>query len=91
MADPVVLEGKLDLATVSALHATLGARLDDDITLDFAKVTQIGALCLQVCLAAARAARAAGKVVSVINLPDPVATQLACMGFDAERLAEGAA
>ncbi|KIN61108.1 STAS 2 domain containing protein [Sulfitobacter noctilucae] len=90
MTEPVVLEGKLDVSAVGALHAKLVELMGQEIILDFGAVSQIGALCLQSCLAAARSAKAADLPFSIINVPDAVFEQMAVMGFSPETLAEGA-
>ncbi len=89
MAEPLAPEGKLDVTAAHALHADLVARLGQDIVIDFANVTQIGALCLQACLASAREAHSANTCFDVINVSDPVLIQLSSMGFTPETLAEG--
>ncbi len=91
MTEPVILEGKLDLSAVGGLHARLLAIAGQDTTLDFGAVTQIGALCLQTCLAAARRAQAAQVTFSMVNLSDALRDQMAVMGFTPETLAEGGA
>lgn len=91
MADPVAPEGKLNLAAVSALHAQFKERSGRDVTIDLGKVTSFGALCLQVCLAAARDAKASGASFEIVNIPDNVTAQIESMGFTPETLAEGAA
>ena len=82
--------GKLDLSAVSDLHARLLNDAGKDIVLDLSDVTQIGALCMQTCVAAARHARATGATFEVCNASDDVQTQLAWMGLSPETIAEGA-
>lgn len=89
MAEPLMPEGKLDVTAVKTLHAELVSRLGQDIVIDFEKVTQIGALCAQTCLAAAREAQSAQTCFDIINVSDPVLVQLASMGFTPETLTEG--
>lgn len=89
MADTMMLEGKLDVSTVPALHAALLKRADQDVVLDLSEVTHIGALCVQTCLAAARHAQEAGTSFRLTNVPDGVLAQLSCMGFSPETLSEG--
>jgi chemotaxis protein CheX len=89
MSEPLTLTGKLDVTAAAAFHAELTARAGQDIVLDCEKVTQIGALCLQTCLAAAREARAKQTRFDIINVSDPVLVQLTSMGFTPETLAEG--
>ncbi|NNK17171.1 MAG: STAS domain-containing protein [Sulfitobacter sp.] len=89
MTDPVMPEGKLDLTAASALHDQLQSVADHDVIVNFEKVTMIGALCLQVFIAAARGAKAANRSFQIINAPDAVLAQLKSMGFTPESLAEG--
>ena len=89
MAELLAPEGKLDVTAVTALYAQLVARQGCDIVLDFESVTQIGALCMQTCLAAARSARLAQNSFEIVNVIDPVLNQLSSMGFTPETLAEG--
>ena len=89
MGEPLMPEGKLDVTAVTGFHAQLVERLGQDIVIDFEKVTQLGALCMQVCLAAAREAQAAQISFDIINVTDPVLIQLSSMGFTPETLSEG--
>lgn len=89
MSEPLQPEGKLDVTAVASFHAELNARSGQDVVLDFEKVTQFGALCLQACLAAARDAQAKQTRFEVINVTDPVLVQLTSMGFTPETLSEG--
>lgn len=89
MAEVLELSGKLDVSAAAALQADLIALEGKDAVLDFTAVTQMGALCLQICLAAARAAQAAQSSFALANVPDPVLSQLTAMGFTPETLAEG--
>ena len=90
MGDPVAPTGKLDLAAVTELHQHFNDCSGQDVVLDLGNVTAMGALCLQLCLAAARDALKAGKSFEVVNVPDVVAAQIESMGFTATSLAEGA-
>lgn len=90
MADPIAPTGKLDLTAVASFHEAMGAAAQRDVTLDLGKVTLIGALCLQSCIAAARASRAAGHDFHIVNVPDVVLGQMKLMGFSPEGIAEGA-
>jgi chemotaxis protein CheX len=87
MAETLSPEGKLDLAAVAKLHGDLMAAQGKDITLDMSGVTQIGALCLQTCIAAARAAKEAGHGFELVNVPETVADHIQIMGCDAQNLA----
>ena len=90
MAETVTPEGRLDVTAVKGFHAQMLARAQDDLTLDLGKVTQMGALCLQVCIAAARHARVENRSFRIINASDAVLGQISAMGFSPETLAEGA-
>ncbi|GAA6175419.1 STAS domain-containing protein [Sulfitobacter pacificus] len=89
MGEPLMPEGKLDVAAAVSFHSELTARIGQDVIIDCEKVTQIGALCLQTCLAAAREARRNQTRFKMINVSDPVLVQLTSMGFTPETLAEG--
>ncbi|MCX7559768.1 STAS domain-containing protein [Sulfitobacter sp. F26204] len=89
MAETFIPEGKLDTSAAVGFHAALLAHVGQDIVIDLHKVTQIGALCCQLFLAAARTARSSHAGFSVINVTDPVLVQLASMGLTPETLAEG--
>ena len=90
MTDPLKPEGKLDLTAVSDFHDQVRAIAERDVTVDLEKVTLIGALCLQVCIAAARSAKAANTKFQIINATDTVLAQMKSMGFTPESLTEAA-
>jgi chemotaxis protein CheX len=90
MSDPVVLDQKLDLPAASALLVQLQDRKDQVLTLDFAQVKHLGALCLQVLLSAARSAVDDGRSIEIINVSDRVEEQLKVMGMTPQRIAKGA-
>ncbi|MFK7835800.1 MAG: STAS domain-containing protein [Sulfitobacter sp.] len=89
MTEPLTPEGKLDLSAIPALHQALLSQLGQDIVLDLGHVTQMGALCLQTCLAAAKDTRAAGQSFEIVNVPEVVEAQICSMGLTIEKLAEG--
>ena len=89
MTEPLVLQQKLDLPAAAPLAEELKSRLGGDVVLDASEVTQIGALCLQVMLAAATSLKGAGHSLSLTNVNDRVVEQLAQMGFSPETVAEG--
>ena len=89
MVEHLAPEGKLDVTAVGAFHTELVTRAGQDIVIDFENVTQIGALCLQACLAAARATQSANSSFDIINVSDPVLSQLSSMGFTPKTIAEG--
>ncbi|WP_299671906.1 STAS domain-containing protein [uncultured Roseobacter sp.] len=89
MSEPIVLASRLDLPAASALKTQLKAQTEGDLILDLSEVKHLGALCLQVMLAAATTAVAAGRSVSVINATDRVTDQLRVMGMTPETIARG--
>ncbi len=89
MAEPLIPESRLDVTQAAGLHAALMARAGQDVTLDMAEVTQLGALCLQVLVSAARSLRAAGAALRLVNVPDKVLAQMTAMGMSPETIAEG--
>lgn len=88
MANIYRLPPKLDLAAASPLAMDLGARLDDDLVLDAADVTQIGALCAQVISSAGLSFRAAEHRLTMINATDRVIEQLGHLGLTPETVVE---
>jgi len=89
MAEPLAPKGKLDLTAASDLHAAFVAHPEGDVVLDLSAVAHMGALCLQVCVAAARTLQAQGNTLQIINTPDAVTAQMHAMGLNPETLAEG--
>jgi len=89
MADPLVLPAKLDLSEVATLHKELLSRQDQDVTLDLSGTSHLGALCLQVIIAAARQTKGAGNQFSMHSTNDQVLAQLAVMGTSPEMIMEG--
>lgn len=89
MTEPLILQPKLDLPAAAPLAEELKTRLGGSVVVDAGQVTQIGALCLQVLLAAATSLKAAGHGMSITNANDKVVEQLAQMGFSPETVAEG--
>ncbi|MFK7882312.1 STAS domain-containing protein [Roseobacter sp.] len=89
MSDPITLAPRLDLSAASALMTTLKDHKDGDLTMDLSEVSHLGALCLQVMIAAATAAVAAGRSVSVVNASDRVIDQLRVMGMTPEAISRG--
>jgi len=66
----LVLPAHLDLAAAAPLKAALLARRGGDLTLDGSSVSRLGALCLQVLLAAAATWRSDGRAFEVSS-PSP--------------------
>ncbi|MGZ2258007.1 STAS domain-containing protein [Roseobacter sp. A03A-229] len=89
MSEPIVLAPRLDLPAASALKTQLKEQSEGDLIMDLSEVKHLGALCLQVMLAAASSAVAAGRSVSVINATDRVTDQLRVMGMCPETIARG--
>jgi chemotaxis protein CheX len=89
MSDPIKLAAKLDLSAASTLAAELKQRNDDEVVLDLSDVRHLGALCLQVMLAAATTAIEEGRKLTCINASDRVLDQLRVMGVTPEMISEG--
>lgn len=89
MADALSPKGKLDLSAASDLHAAFVAHPGGDVVLDLAEVSQMGALCLQVCVSAAKTLQAQGHQLGIVNTSDTVLAQLGAMGLTPQTLAEG--
>lgn len=89
MSDPITLAPRLDLPAASALMTTLKDHKDGDLIMDLSEVSHLGSLCLQVMIAAATSAVAAGRAVSVLNASDRVIDQLRVMGMTPEAIARG--
>ena len=89
MTGIVQLEAKLDLSAASELLTTLKEQKDEEVILDFEKVTHLGALCLQVLLAAAKTFSAQGRTLKITNLSDRVSDQLRVMGMTPETVVRG--
>lgn len=86
MTDVLVLEPRLDLAAATPLMEALSARLGQNVTLDASQVTQFGALCLQVVMAAGQAFAKTGHTLSLSGASDAVVAQLAHMGVSPETI-----
>lgn len=89
MTEPIVLAPRLDLAAASALKATLSEVSAKNVEIDFSQVKILGALCLQVLLAASATFAAQGKNVKVSNLSERVAEQMRVMGVSADSITRG--
>ncbi len=88
MAHVIAPNDRLDLPAVTDLHAQFAAAGDQDIVLDLSAVTQVGALCLQVMIAAGRAARENGTSFRIENVPEQVLDHLSLMGTTPEQIME---
>ena len=89
MSDPLLADAKLDLSAASDLATNLKSRADEDLTIDLSKVKHLGALCLQVFLAAAKSANAKGHRITFVNASDRVLDQLRVMGMTPENISGG--
>ncbi len=89
MSEPIVLASRLDLPAASDLKTQFKGQTDGDLIMDLSEVKHLGALCLQVMMAAATSAVDAGRTVSVINATDRVTDQLRVMGMSPEMIARG--
>ena len=89
MSDTVTLDAKLDLSAAAQLATMLKENKSNEVVLDFEKVTHLGALCVQVFLAAAKTAAAEDRTISIVNVSDRVIDQLRVMGLTPETIARG--
>ena len=89
MSESIKLAPRLDLSAAAALKETLLEAADRRIVLDFAEVKLFGALCLQIVLAAARAAKAQGHDFVIENVPDRVSEQMRVMGVSPQVISGG--
>lgn len=89
MAEPLHLKGKLDVTAVGKVHEQFVALNGQDIQLDLSEVTLMGALCTQICIAAARQAKESDCAFEIVNTPDAVLAQINSMGLTPETIAEG--
>ncbi len=89
MSHVIAPNGRLDLSAVSGLQAQLVAGTGKDVLLDMAAVTHVGALCLQLMIAAGRAAADCGKTFRLENISDEVLDHLNLMGTKPEQIMEG--
>lgn len=89
MAEVIVPEGKLDLSAATRLHSELGALRGQDVELDLSQATSLGALCLQILIAACKTAKDGGRTFRVTATNDRIDNNLAAMGMPADKLTEG--
>jgi chemotaxis protein CheX len=85
-AQVLTFEGKLDLSTVGGLHKALLVAGDRDIIVDLARVTQLGALAMQMLIAASAALQAKGHRLRLANISDRVIAQIGAMGMTPEAI-----
>lgn len=89
MSEPIVLAPRLDLSAAQGLLTVFTQNQEDDVILDMNDVNYLGAMCLQVMISAASAARAEERGFSMINVSDRVLDQLRAMGLTPEDVAKG--
>lgn len=89
MAERIALKGKLDLTAASHVHGLIAARRGSDVEIDLGAVSQIGALCLQVLISAAKTATAHNTAFSITGCATRVRDQMAAMGVPPENLTIG--
>ncbi|QJF51181.1 STAS domain-containing protein [Roseobacter ponti] len=89
MSDPLVPDARLDLSAAAGLATALRERTEPEVIVDLSEVRHLGALCLQILIAAATAARKDGRSLSLINASDRVIDQLRVMGMTPETIAGG--
>ena len=81
MTVTLTLERKLDFRAAGPLALALRGATGLPMVLDAGQTVQIGAQSLQVILAAAKSAIRKGHSLTLLNVADPVAGQMALMGF----------
>ena len=89
-APSVLLAPKLDQKAAIALAEELRARRGADLCLDARDTTHVGALAVQVVLAAARTWARDGRALHLVGVSDACVDQLSLLGFTPETLVEGA-
>ena len=93
MTNVIALAPRLDTPAAEPRAASLSARTGD-VTLDAAGTTHIGALCLQVILAALAEAASRGDSLRLVNASPEIEDQLSLFGLRGDDLsadAEGGA
>jgi len=91
MSEPVVLAPKLDLAAASALLTSLRSHDAPELVIEMSQVKHLGALCLQVLLAAAKTSNSQNRTMTLTNTSDRVIDQMRLMGMTPETIARGSA
>ena len=89
MAETIVLPARLNLSSVTSLHTDLCTHSEKDVTLDLGQVTYLGALGLQVLIAAARQSKVAGTTLRLRNTSDRIIAQMRLLGACPETIMEG--
>ena len=81
MTVTLTLDRKLDFRAAGPLAQALRDATGQAVALDAGQTVQIGAQSLQVILAAAKSAIRSGHSLTLLNVADPLAGQIALMGF----------
>ncbi|WP_295314222.1 STAS domain-containing protein [Roseobacter sp.] len=89
MSEPLVPDTRLDLSAAAGLATALRDRTEPEVIVDLSEVRHMGALCLQILIAAATSAQKDGRSLSLINASDRVIDQLRVMGMTPETIAGG--
>lgn len=89
MSETIVLAPKLDLSAASELMTILRAQDAAEVEIDMSEVKHLGALCLQVLLAAAKTSRTENRTITITNTSDRVIDQMRVMGMTPETIAKG--
>ncbi len=76
----IALPERLDTAAAQSLHAELLAHANEDLHLDFASVTMLGGLCLQVLLNLRHHWEVSGHSVTLTNISPQISKALADFG-----------
>ncbi|MEO9895071.1 MAG: STAS domain-containing protein [Paracoccaceae bacterium] len=91
MAENMKLPARLDLSAAQQLVQDLADKdLSSGIEFDANEVTHMGALCVQVLIAASRTVQDAGGQMTLDNVSERVDQQLASLGLTKEAVMEGA-
>lgn len=91
LTDIVKLPARMDLSAAPAFVAELTSKdFSGDVTLDASDVNQLGMLCAQAMIAAARSASAEGGKFALTNVNEKVEEQLACLGLTVQDVEGGA-
>lgn len=84
----LALEERLDLTHAHALATAILDHAGQDLTLDAAKVTHIGAMGLQVIRSAAKSWAKSGNSLQISGLSSNCIDQLQLLGFSPETICE---
>lgn len=78
----ITLASKLASAAAADLYRQLAEHRDETLVLDASKVEQLGALCMQILVAAARSWGAAGRSFAIVDPSDAFLESAATVGLD---------